>query len=160
MACAARSCWMRPDLLLNQQHGCRWRTGWGEGSKKCLFTGARPAGIIISCTAALIKRFGSVFINKAERNEESFPMKQEWIQKLETFLEGQDFGKNWDGAYQDAVPTLRTFFDKQGFRTHIMPEWLSDSRDTELVAEKEKLVVRIPWAEDYNGKSVVDLTAL
>ena len=63
-------------------------------------------------------------------------MKQEWIQKLERFLEGQDFGKNWDGAYQDAVPAIRTYFDKQGFRTHILPEWLSDSRDTELVAEK------------------------
>jgi hypothetical protein len=87
-------------------------------------------------------------------------MKEELIEELENFLEGQDFGKNWDGAYQDAVPTLRTFFDKQGFRTHIMPEWLSESRDTELVAEKEAVVVRIPWAEDYNGKSVVDLTAL
>ncbi len=89
-----------------------------------------------------------------------FPMKEEWIRKLESYLEGQDFGKNWDGAYQDAVPTLRNFFDKQGFRTRIMPEWISKSRDTELVAEKEKLVVRIPWAQDYNGRSVVDLTAL
>ena len=89
-----------------------------------------------------------------------FSMKQEWIHTLEAYLEGQDFGKNWDGAYQDAVPTLRRYFDNQGFRTHILPEWLSDSRDTELVAEKEKLVVRIPWAEDYNGRSVVDLTAL
>jgi hypothetical protein len=87
-------------------------------------------------------------------------MKQEWIEKLEAFLEQQDFGKNWDGAYQDAVPTLRQYFDGQGFRTHIMPAWLSDSRDTELVAEKEAVVVRIPWAEDYNGKSVVDLTAI
>ena len=87
-------------------------------------------------------------------------MKQEWIHKLETYLEGEDFGKNWDGAYQDAVPTLRTFFDRQGFRTHILPEWLSESRDTELVAEKERIVVRIPWAQDYNGKSVVDLTSL
>ncbi len=87
-------------------------------------------------------------------------MREEWIQKLETFLEKQDFGKNWDGAYQDAVPTLRTFFDSEGFRTHINPEWLSDSRDTELVAEKEALVVRIPWEEDYNGRSVVDLTEL
>jgi len=87
-------------------------------------------------------------------------MKQEWIVKLERFLEAEDFGKNWDGAYQDAVPTLRRFFDKQGFRTHILPEWLSDSRDTELVAEKEKLVLRIPWAEDYNGKSVVDLNGI
>ena len=87
-------------------------------------------------------------------------MKQEWIKKLESFLEDQDFGKNWDGAYQDAVPTIRTYFDAQGFRTHILPEWLSDSRDTELVAEKERLVVRIPWGEDYNGKSVVDLKSL
>ena len=87
-------------------------------------------------------------------------MKKQWISTLEKFLEGQDFGKNWDGAYQDAVPTLRTYFDGQGFHTHIMPEWLSDSRDTELVAEKERLVVRIPWGEDYNGRSVVDLDAL
>ena len=41
-----------------------------------------------------------------------------------------------------------------------MPEWISESRDTELVAEKERLVVRIPWAKDYNGRSVVDLTAI
>ncbi len=95
-----------------------------------------------------------------EGTKNLFTMKEELIEKLEMFLEGQDFGKNWDGAYQDAVPTLRTFFDTQGFRTHIMPEWLSDSRDTELVAEKERLVVRIPWEEDYNGRSVVDLTAL
>ena len=33
-------------------------------------------------------------------------------------------------------------------------------QDTELVAVKETLVVRIPWAEDYNGKSVVDLKSL
>ena len=87
-------------------------------------------------------------------------MKNEWIQKLETFLETEDFGKNWDGHYQDAVPTIRTFFDRQGFRTHILPEWMSDSRDTELVAEKEALTLRIPWEEDYNGRSVVDLTEL
>jgi hypothetical protein len=87
-------------------------------------------------------------------------MREEWIHKLEMFLEKHDFGKNWDGAYQDAVPTLRTFFDKEGFRTHIDPEWLSASRDTELVAENEALVVRIPWEEDYNGRSVVDLTDL
>ena len=36
-------------------------------------------------------------------------MKREWIQRLEQFLEGNDFGKNWDGAYQDAVPTLRKY---------------------------------------------------
>ena len=87
-------------------------------------------------------------------------MKAELIQKLETFLEGNDFGKNWDGAYQDAVPVLRQYFHKEGFRTHIMQEWDSVSRDTELVAIKESLVVRIPWAEDYNGRSLVNLTEL
>jgi hypothetical protein len=87
-------------------------------------------------------------------------MKDEWIRRLETFLEGNDFGKNWDGAYQDAVPTLRQFFHKEGFRTHITSEWDSESRDTELVAVKETLVVRIPWAEDLHGRSIVHLTAL
>ena len=87
-------------------------------------------------------------------------MKSEWIEKLESFLERNDFGKNWDGAYQDAVPTLRLFFHKEGFRTHITSEWESESRDTELVAIRESLVLRIPWAEDYNGRSLVDLTAL
>ena len=87
-------------------------------------------------------------------------MKSKWIQKLEKFLEVNDFGKNWDGAYQDAVPTLRQFFHTEGFHTHIASEWESESRDTELVAIKESLIVRIPWAEDYNGRSVVDLTGL
>jgi hypothetical protein len=87
-------------------------------------------------------------------------MKDEMIRRLEKFLEGNDFGKNWDGVYQDAVPTLRQFFHKEGFRTLIMSEWDSESRDTELVAIKESLVVRIPWAEDYNGRSLVDLTGL
>ena len=87
-------------------------------------------------------------------------MKDELIKRLEEFLEGNDFGKNWDGVYQDAVPTLRQFFHQEGFRTHIMSEWDSESRDTELVAIKESLVVRIPWAEDYNGRSLVDLTGL
>src|SRR5438093_6225062 len=87
-------------------------------------------------------------------------MKLEWISRLEHFLERNDFGKNWDGAYQDAVPILRQFFHREGFRTHIMSEWDSESRDTELVATKESLVVRIPWAEDYNGRSLVDLTGL
>jgi hypothetical protein len=71
-------------------------------------------------------------------------MKTEWIQRLERFLEGNDFGKNWDGAYQDAVPTLRKYFHQEGFRTHIASEWESESRETELVAIKETLVVRIP----------------
>ncbi len=87
-------------------------------------------------------------------------MKNEWIKRLEIFLEGNDFGKNWDGAYQDAVPTLRLFFQKEGFRTHITSEWDSESRDTELVAVRETLVVRIPWAEDLHGHSIVDLTGL
>jgi hypothetical protein len=87
-------------------------------------------------------------------------MKDEWIRRLESFLEGNDFGKNWDGAYQDAVPTLRQFFHKEGFRTHITSEWDSESRDTELVAVKETLVVRIPWAEDLHGRSIVHLTGL
>lgn len=87
-------------------------------------------------------------------------MRNELIQRLERFLEGQDFGKNWDGAYQDAVPALRQYFVKEGFRTQIRPEWESESRDTELVAVKESLVVRIPWAEDYNGKSLVHLDSL
>lgn len=87
-------------------------------------------------------------------------MKIEWIQRLEQYLEGNDFGKNWDGAYQDAVPTLRKYFNEEGFRTHITSEWDSESRETELVAIKESLVVRIPWAEDYHGRSIVNLTAL
>jgi hypothetical protein len=87
-------------------------------------------------------------------------MKDEMIRRLETFLEEQDFGKNWDGAYQDAVPTLRRYFEGEGFSTQIMNELDSESRDTELVAIKESLVVRIPWAEDYNGRSLVDLRQL
>jgi hypothetical protein len=87
-------------------------------------------------------------------------MKTEWIHRLEQFLEGKDFGKNWDGAYQDAVPTLRKYFHEEGFRTHIASEWESESRETELVAVKETLIVRIPWAEDYHGRSIVDLTSL
>jgi hypothetical protein len=87
-------------------------------------------------------------------------MKIEWIQRLEQFLEGNDFGKNWDGAYQDAVPALRKYFHEEGFRTHITSEWDSESRETELVAIKESLVVRIPWAEDYHGRSIVNLTGL
>jgi hypothetical protein len=87
-------------------------------------------------------------------------MKAEWINRLEQFLEGHDFGKNWDGAYQDAVPILRKFFHSEGFRTHIMSEWDSPSRYTELVATKQTIVVRIPWAEDHNGLSLVDLNGL
>ena len=87
-------------------------------------------------------------------------MKAEWISRLERFLEGNDFGKNWDGAYQDAVPALRRFFHDEGFRTHIMSEWDSPSRQTELVATKHSLIVRIPWGEDPNGLSLVDLSGI
>jgi hypothetical protein len=87
-------------------------------------------------------------------------MKAEWINKLEQFLEGNDFGKNWDGAYQDAVPAIRRYFHKEGFQTRILSEWDSPSRHTELVATNQTLVVRIPLAEDYNGKSLVDLNCL
>jgi putative hydrolase of the HAD superfamily len=72
-------------------------------------------------------------------------MKTEWISKIEKFLEGNDFGKNWDGAYQDAVPAIRRFFHREGFHTHIMSEWDSPSRHTELVAVKASTTVRIPW---------------
>jgi hypothetical protein len=87
-------------------------------------------------------------------------MKNEWINKLEQFLHGNDFGKNWDGAYQDAVPALRRFFHKEGFRTHIMSEWDTPSRHAELVAVKDFVTVRIPWGEDTNGLSLVDLNGI
>jgi hypothetical protein len=87
-------------------------------------------------------------------------MKMEWISRIEAFLHGNDFGKNWDGAYQDAVPTIRRFFQKEGFRTQIMSEWDTVSRHTELVAIKETVIVRIPWGEDANGLSLVDLNGI
>lgn len=87
-------------------------------------------------------------------------MKLELVTRIERFLEGKDFGKNWDGAYQDAVPAIRSFFDKDGFRTEIMSERDSPSRLQELVAVKEAVVIRIPWAEDANGLSIVDLNGL
>jgi hypothetical protein len=87
-------------------------------------------------------------------------MKAEWINKIEQFLAGNDFGKNWDGAYQDAVPAIRRFFHSEGFRTHIMSEWDTPSRHTELVAIKESVIVRIPWGEDANGLSLVDLNGI
>jgi hypothetical protein len=87
-------------------------------------------------------------------------MKDDLIRTLEKFLEGHDFGKNWDGAYQDAVPTLRRFFQTEGFHTAIMNEWDSESREAELVATRDTMIVRIPWAEDCNGLSVVHLQTL
>jgi hypothetical protein len=87
-------------------------------------------------------------------------MKAEWISRIEQFLETNDFGKNWDGAYQDAVPTIRRFFQKQGFHTQFMSEWDTPSRHSELVATRHSLVVRIPWGEDANGLSLVDLRGI
>jgi hypothetical protein len=87
-------------------------------------------------------------------------MKSEWISKLQQFLEVNDFGKNWDGVYQDAVPTLRRYLQAEGFLTHITSEWESPSRHTELVAIKQTLIVRIPWGEDHNGRSLVDLNGI
>jgi hypothetical protein len=82
------------------------------------------------------------------------------IQDLESFLRQEDFGKNWDGAYQDVIPTIRQYFAKKGFEIHVLSEWDSPSRDTELVARKEQVVVRVPWAEDTNGRSVVHLQTI
>ena len=87
-------------------------------------------------------------------------MKAEWINKLQQFLEVNDFGKNWDGVYQDAVPTLQRFFHAEGFHTQLISEWDTPSRHAELVAIKHTLVVRIPWGEDHNGLSLVDLDGI
>lgn len=84
-------------------------------------------------------------------------MREILIQDLESFLRMEDFGKNWDGAYQDVIPTIRRYFLTQGFETHFLSEWDSPSRDAELVARREQVVVRVPWAEDRNGRSVVHL---
>src|SRR5712675_1121206 len=87
-------------------------------------------------------------------------MKDDLIQELESFLHQEDFGTNWDGAYQDVIPTIRRYFDSNGFETRLLNESESPSRNTELVASKEKLTVRIPWAEDRNGRSVVHLHSI
>ena len=87
-------------------------------------------------------------------------MKDNLIQALESYLHQQDFGKNWDGAYQDVIPTIRRYFVTNGFETHFLSEWDSPSRDTELVARKERLTIQIPWAVDYNGRSLVLLQAI
>jgi hypothetical protein len=87
-------------------------------------------------------------------------MKTEWISTLEQFLAGNDFGKNWDGVYQDAVPAIRRFFHEKGFSTEILSEWDTPSRHTELVATKLSLIVRIPWGLDANGLSLVDLNVM
>ena len=84
-------------------------------------------------------------------------MRDTLIRDLELFLRQEDFGKNWDGAYQDVIPTIRRYFVKQGFETHFLSEWDSPSRDAELIARKEQVIIRVPWAEDRNGRSVVHL---
>src|SRR5437867_11713465 len=50
-------------------------------------------------------------------------MKLEWISRLEQFLESNDFGNNWDGAYLDAVPTFIQFFHRLGFLIAYTLEW-------------------------------------
>lgn len=87
-------------------------------------------------------------------------MKDALIQELEEFLHREDFGTNWDGAYQDVIPTIRRYFDTLGFETRLLSESESPSRDTELVAIRAHTTVHIPWAEDRNGRSVVHLNTI
>ena len=87
-------------------------------------------------------------------------MKDRLIQELEAFLHQEDFGTNWDGAYQDVIPTIHRYFVTNGFETRFLNESESPSRDTELVASKETITVRVPWAEDRNGRSVVHLQTI
>ena len=87
-------------------------------------------------------------------------VKDKLIHELEEFLRREDFGRNWDGAYQDVIPTIRRYFDNLGFETRLLSESESPSRDTELVASREQTTVHIPWAEDRNGLSVVDLNSI
>jgi len=85
---------------------------------------------------------------------------EEILNKLESFLETEDFGKNWDGVYQDVLPTIQRFFENEGFHTTLVSETESESRDAELVAIRDSLVFRVPWEEDYNGRSLVDLEGI
>ena len=85
--------------------------------------------------------------------------KERIVEKLEQQLGQEDFGKNWDGAYQDALPVIRRFLEADGFATSLISEAETESRDAELVATNASLTVRIPWEEDYNGRSLVDLRA-
>ena len=84
-------------------------------------------------------------------------MKDGLIRDLEMFLHQEDFGKNWDGAYQDVIPTIRNYFRSHGFEIRDISEWESTSREPELIASKTDITIRVPWAEDRNGRSVVDL---
>ncbi len=87
-------------------------------------------------------------------------MRDRLIRELEAFLQQQDFGRNWDGAYQDVIPAIRRYFTTNGFETQLLSESETASRDAQLVAHKEKIVVRIPWDEDYNGRSLVHLNSI
>ena len=85
--------------------------------------------------------------------------KEDIFKNLERQLGMEDFGKNWDGAYQDALPVIRRFLEADGFSTALIGEAETESRDAELVATNANLTVRIPWEEDYNGRSLIDLRA-
>jgi len=87
-------------------------------------------------------------------------MKEGLIRDLEAFLQQEDFGKNWDGAYQDVIPTIRTYFRSRGFEIQDVSEWDSTSREPELIASKTDITIRVPWSEDRNGRSVVQLHSI
>ena len=82
------------------------------------------------------------------------------VVKLEEFLKGEDFGKNWDGVYQDVLPTIQRFFEAEGFVTTFISETETESRQPELVATHDSLTLHVPWEEDYNGRSLVDLDSV
>jgi len=84
-------------------------------------------------------------------------MKDHLIHDLEEFLRQEGFGTNWDGAYQDVIPTIQRYFVTNGFETRFLNESESPSRDSELVASKDSINVRVPWSEDRNGRSVVHM---
>lgn len=84
----------------------------------------------------------------------------EILNRLESFLRTEDFGKNWDGFYQDVLPTIQRFFENEGFHTTLVGEDDTESRTAELVATRDSLVLRVPWQEDYNGRSLVDLEGI
>lgn len=82
------------------------------------------------------------------------------VNNLEAFLKSKDFEKNWDGLYQDVLPTIQDFLEKKGFKTLLLADSETDSREAELLATRGQLTVRIPWEEDYNGRSLVDITKI
>ncbi len=84
----------------------------------------------------------------------------EIVARLEEFLRREDFGKNWDGVYQDVLPTIQRFFETEGFSTTFIGETETESRRAELVATRDSLTLHIPWEEDYNGRSLVDLDSV